>query len=269
VAEALAATHIYLRLVGARIRADWQYRASFAAFTVSQFFAGFLDFAVILVIFSNVRALSGWSATEVAFLFGVTGTAFSIGDVFVSEVERASFHIKAGSFDRFLLRPIGPLLHLCAHEFALRRAGRVAQGLLVLGIAVARLGLVHHPLKLAMTVVMTATGTAIFGGIWVVTSSIAFWTVETQEVANTFTYGGNYLTQYPLDIYGAWLRRAAMIVPLAFVNYLPALWVLHKPNPLGGPGWLRFASPLAAAATVVVARAVWQAGVRHYRSTGS
>ena len=35
--ERIGLPHIYLRLVGARIRADWQYRLSFWLFTASQF----------------------------------------------------------------------------------------------------------------------------------------------------------------------------------------------------------------------------------------
>ena len=260
---------IYLRLVGARIRADWQYRLSFTAFTISQFLAGFLDFVVIAVIFSNVNALAGWSATEVALLFGITGTAFGLGDVFVSEVERASLHIKRGTFDQFLIRPVGALIQLCAHEFALRRAGRVAQGVVVLAIAASRLGVFADAGKTAFVVLAVASGTVIFGGLWVVTSSVAFWTVETQEAANTFTYGGNYLTQYPLDLFADWLRRAVVVVPLAFVNYFPTVWVLGRTDALGAPGWFAFASPGVALITALIARAVWRAGIRHYRSTGS
>jgi ABC-2 type transport system permease protein len=263
------AGRIYVRLVGTRIRADWQYRTSFITLTISQFLAGFLDFAVIAVIFSNVHALAGWSATEVALLLGLTGTAFSLGDVFVSEVERASFHIRQGSFDQFLVRPVGALLQLCAYEFALRRVGRLAQAVLILAFAVHRLGLLGSPGSAAMLVLTVTAGAAIFSGLWILTSSIAFWTVDTQEAANTFTYGGNYLTQYPLELFGGWLRRAAVIVPLAFVNYFPAVWLLGRSDPLGAPDWFAFLSPAVAAVTVLAAGAVWRAGVRHYRSTGT
>jgi ABC-2 type transport system permease protein len=53
------------------------------------------------------------------------------------------------------------------------------------------------------------------------------------------------------------------------VNYLPVTWVLGRPDAVGLPGFARFLSPVAAAALAVVAAAVWQSGIRHYRSTGS
>ncbi len=120
-----------------------------------------------------------------------------------------------------------------------------------------------------MVVQMVAVGFVIFGGIWVIASSVAFWVVEMREVANAFTYGGRFLTNYPFEIFSGVLRRLGTIVPLAFVSYQPALWVLGRTDPHGSPAWFRFAGPLAAAATVLVARIVWRSGIRHYRSTGS
>lgn len=260
---------IYARLVAARVRADWQYRTSFVLLTTSQFLVTFLDFLAIAVLFTQVQLLAGWSLAEVAFLYGTTGVAFALCDVFVSEVELASRHIRLGTFDQFLLRPVGPLVQLCAQEFALRRAGKVLQALVVLGLAIAWVPIEWDGARVLMTVVTVAAGTLIFGAIHVITSSLSFWTVETQEVANSFTYGGNFASQHPLDLYSDWLQRLLVIVPIAFVNYLPATWILDKEDGLGLPGWAAFASPAVAGVMVLVARVVWRSAIRHYRSTGS
>jgi ABC-2 type transport system permease protein len=103
----------------------------------------------------------------------------------------------------------------------------------------------------------------------VVTSSIAFWTVETQEVANSFTYGGNFITEYPLDVLRGWLHRLVVIIPVAFVNYLPVAWILHRRTAVGMPAWTGLFAPAIAVASALVARAVWFTAIRHYRSTGS
>jgi len=260
---------IWRKLVGARIRADWQYRTSFVLFTVSQFVASFLDIVVIVILFSNVDRLAGWSVAEVALLYGTSSLAFSLADVLVSEVEFVGHHVRHGSFDRFLLRPVSPLLLLCCLEFAFRRAGKVVQSVLVLGVALTQLPGEWTVARVAMVVDMVAVGFVLFGGIWVITSSVAFWAVEVREVANSFTYGGNFVTHYPLEIFSGWLRRLVTIVPLAFVSYYPALWVLGRHDPHRSPGWFSFAGPAVALVVVLVARAVWASGIRHYRSTGS
>lgn len=269
-AEVAATLTIYRRLVGARVRSDLQYRTSFFLFLAGQTLVGAGEFAAIAVIFSQVHALAGWSVAEVAFLYSVSGFAFGLGDMFVSQAELASVHIKAGTFDSFLIRPVGALLQLSALEFAPRRFGRCVQPIVVLAIAVPQLHVAWTPLHVLLVPVTVASGVAIYGAIWVLTSSIAFWTVETQEIANSFTYGGNTLTSYPIDVYGSVLRRIVIfIVPLGFVAYLPAADLLHKPIPFGLPrstGWL---SPIVAALFVLLARGVWTLAIRHYRSTGS
>jgi ABC-2 type transport system permease protein len=261
---------VYGHLVAARIRSDWQYRASFVLLVVTQVLVAGLDLAVIAVLFGRVDALAGWSALEVGLLYGLGGVAFALADLFVSQVEYVGRHIKAGTFDRFLLRPTSPLLQLSAGEFALRRAGRLVQPGVVLVIALAGAGIDWTAVRVLLVPVALASGTAVFGAVWVLTSAVAFWTTDTQEFGSAFTYGGNHLTQYPIDVLGPWLRRLVIfVVPLAFVAYFPAAYLLGKAEPLGAPPETAMLAPLTALVMVLGARVVWLAAMRHYRSTGS
>jgi len=261
---------VWRHLVVARIRADWQYRMSFFLFLVGQALIASLDIAVIAAIFANVDSLGGWSGYEVALLFGLGGVSFGMADLLISQVETASKHIKAGTFDLFLLRPVPTLLQLSASEFALRRLGRIIQPLIVLAVALFTAP-VHWSVETTLLIPTTiVAGTVIFGAIWVITSSIVFWTVDSQEVASAFTYGGNVATEYPLDVLGIWMRRiATFVVPLAFVAYLPAARMLNRHDPLGLPSAAAWAAPVVAVTAWLAAHAVWGFAIRHYRSTGS
>lgn len=268
--EIVVLGRIYRRLVVAKIRSDWQYRASFVMFTISQFFITFMDFLAIRILFANVPRLAGWTLWEVAFLYGIAGITFFVCDVFVSQVEMASQHIRMGTFDRFLVRPLGPLFQLSTDEFAFRRFGKLLQATIVFLLATAGAGIDWTPGRLLMVPVALVSGSVIFGAIWVMSASVAFWLVDTEEAAHAVTYGGNYMSQYPLEIYGTWLRRFfTFVVPTAFIAYFPALYILGRNDPFGSPRWLQFSSPVVALAAFLVARAVWTLGVRHYRSTGS
>ena len=93
---------------------------------------------------------------------------------------------------------------------------------------------------------------------------------DASEVANAFTYGGNTLAQFPLTIYPAQLVKAlTFLVPIAFVNWYPSLYVLGRPDPFGLPDALQFAAPVAAVVLGLLAALGWRTGVRRYRSTGS
>jgi ABC-2 type transport system permease protein len=270
VGEAVASLTTWGHLVRARIRADWQYRTSFFLYLLAQTVVACMDLAVVAAIFGQVDSLAGWSGVEVALLFGLSGVAFGLADITISQVETASRHIKAGTFDLFLLRPLPPLLHLSASEFALRRLGRTIQPLVVLVGALVLAPIDWTPERIALVPVTVVSGTVIFGAVWVATSAVSFWTVDSQEFANAFTYGGSLATSYPLDLLATWLRRLfTYLVPLAFVAYLPAARLLGREDPLGLPSSFAWATPVVAAAAVLAARAFWQLAVRHHRSTGS
>jgi ABC-2 type transport system permease protein len=270
VVEAIVLARIYRRLVGARVRSQLQYRLSFALSLVGAALISFLDFAAILVLFTQVDALGQWSVAEVAFLYAISSLAFALTDLAIGHLDLLPRMIREGELDVILTRPLGSLFQVVASDFALRRLGKAFQGLAVLVVALSALDVDWTLGRGAMLVVMVVAGIAIFAGLWIAMASIAFWLIDSIEVANAFTYGGNFLAQYPVNIFGSWLRRFVIFVfPLAFVAYFPSLYVLGKDDPLGLPGALQFASPAIAVASVAGGALVWRFAVRHYRSTGS
>jgi ABC-2 type transport system permease protein len=267
VAEAL---RVYRRLVGAQVRSQLQYRASFALDATGSFLISFLDFVAVLIIFDNVPQLDGWTLHEVAFLYASSSVAFALVDGVIGHLDLFPAMIRQGTFDLVLVRPRGTLFQVVASDFSLRKLGKALQGLLVFGFALSGLDVDWDAGRVGMTAVMLAAAAVIFASVWVVGATLAFWTVEGGEFTNAFTYGGTSLAQYPISIYGEWLRRfLAYLVPMAFVCYFPSLYILDKEDPLELPRFFQFASPAVALAAAVVAGLVWRLAVRRYRSTGS
>jgi ABC-2 type transport system permease protein len=261
---------VILRLVGAQVRSQMQYRGSFALQVAGQFFATFVDFISVAVLFHRFPTIDGWSFGEVAFLYGTGAVAFALADLTVGDFERLALMVREGTFDRVMTRPVSAFAQVLAADFQLRRLGRAAQGALVLVIALSMVDIAWSPLKVLVLLAGIASGVVIFACIFVAGAAISFWTLQDSEVLNVFTYGGSELVSYPMTIYGSWLRRFfTFVIPLAFVTYLPALVVLDRSDPFALPRALHFASPLVALLFVVVARGLWSLGLRHYQSTGS
>jgi ABC-2 type transport system permease protein len=260
---------VWRRLVGAQIRSQLQYRLSFALDAFGSFWISFIDFLVVLVIFRNVPRLNAWSVHEVAFLYALSSITFAVTDMVIGQLDQFPQKIRDGSFDIVLVRPRGTLFQIVASDFALRRIARVLQGAIVLVYALTNLSVQWTVPRALVLLVSLPSAIVIFSSIWVVGACIAFWTTDGGEFTNAFTYGGTSMAQYPFDIYATWLRRIlGFVIPLAFVCYFPALYVLGKPDPLGLPRFLDFCSPAVAAAAAIVAGLVWRFAVRHYRSAG-
>ncbi|MGW4960161.1 ABC transporter permease [Nonomuraea sp. NPDC004186] len=258
----------YFLLLWTWTRAAAAYPVSFALMTLFGALTAAVDVAVILIVFANTATLAGFSRDEVLFLYGAAGVSFAICDTFVSNIDRISQHIKAGTLDTFLIRPVSPWIQLATDRFVPARVGRILQACVVLGYGVAALDLDWR--RAWMIPVMLVSGIIIFGAIWTLGGAIQFVLTDAPEVSNAFTYGSAQLNQYPLSIYGRDLvRGVTYVLPLAFVNWQPGLYVLGRDDPFGTPEFLRFSAPVAALVLALLAGLAWRQGIRHYRSTGS
>ena len=260
----------FLDLAGMWVRVSWTYRTSFVVMTAASFVITGVDFAAILVMFANVDRLGGFGLGPIAFLYGATSLSLGLADLFVGNVERIGRLVRLGTFDAMMVRPVGVLAQVCANEFALRRLGRILQGLLVFGASLTVVEIDWDSARVVMTVVMVVFGSLIFLAFFVLGAAFQFVSTDSSEVANAFTYGGGTLTQLPLTIYPREVVKAlTFVIPVAFVNWYPALFILGVPDPFGLPSALRFASPVAALVLCSLAALAWRSGIRHYRSTGS
>ncbi|MEU8697988.1 ABC transporter permease [Streptomyces sp. NPDC048680] len=252
------------------LRSTMAYRASFVMTAVGNFAATAFDFVAIMLMFSHVDVLGGYTLPEIALLYGAAGTAFGLADLVMGSMDRLGRRVRDGTLDTLLVRPVPVIAQVAADRFALRRLGRITQGLLVLGYALVTLDIEWTVLKVVVVPLMLLSGAAIFGAVFVVGAAFQFFAQDASEVQNSFTYGGNTLLQYPPTIFAKDLvRGVTFVVPLAFVNWLPALYVLGREYPLGLPQWVAFLPPVVAAGCWAVAGLAWRAGLRSYRSTGS
>jgi ABC-2 type transport system permease protein len=261
---------LYVMLIRAQVSAQFQYRASFCVQALGQFLATYADFVMLLLLFQRFPNIAGWTLGEVALLYGLGGLAFGLSDLLCGGFDGLSKMIRLGTFDRVLTRPVGTFAQVLASDVQIRRLGRVVQGLVVLVLALSWLDITWTAPKVLVGISAVVSGVVIFTAIWVIGGAITFWTVETSEVTNVFTYGGEALVSYPMPIYAEGIRRFfTFVVPLVFVSYLPALFILERPDPLGLPSLLQVCSPVVAAVFLLAARGCWALGVRHYQGTGS
>lgn len=263
---------LYLRFVGIQVRSQFQYRSSFLFDILATGVSISLYPLATALIFQRFGNIGGWKLGEVAFLWGMVEFAFGIMDMFFSGFDPVSFSelVRRGGFDQLLLRPAGITMQILGSRFITRRTGRVLEGLVIFILALALTPVEWTTAKLLYLPVVVASLVIFFGALFIVGSTITFWTIQPVEAVNIFTYGGIELISYPAHIYPDWLVRLFLyVVPGILLNYYPALYFLGKPDPFHLPAWAPFAAPLVSLLAFTGALAFWRFGIRHYQGTGS
>ncbi len=262
---------LFFRLVAASLRGQARYPGSALLLTVSQFLATGIEVVAIWALFDRFGHVQGWRIGEVALFYGLVNVMFALANALGRGFDMlGTDFLRTGAFDRLMLRPRALALQLMGNDLRISRVGRLLQGVLVLSFASAQAPIHWTPARLALALVAVAGGVALFLGILVLQGALAFWTVESLEVANVLTYGGVEAGQYPMALYAQWFRRLlTFAVPLAAVAYYPGLAILGHIDPLGAPAWVGWLSPLAGFAFLALSFTLWRLGVRHYASTGS
>jgi ABC-2 type transport system permease protein len=260
----------YWLLMSMWVRSGLAYPLSFALMLLTGILITGTDFAAVLLMFSHIETFGGFDLAEMALLYGTASMTLGLADLVTGSIERIGQRIRGGDLDVWLVRPAPAFVQAIADNFALRRIGRPLQAGLILVIGMQRSDLDWTVAKGIVLLMSLITGSIIFASIFVLGAAFQFIAIDSAELASSFTYGGQQLTQYPLAIFGKDIVRAVtFVVPLAFVNYYPVLYVLGKPAPLGLPSWIGLLAPVVAAAMVALAALAWRGGLRRYRSTGS
>jgi ABC-2 type transport system permease protein len=263
--------YVFGQYAGLSVRAQLQYRAAFLVAAAGQFLSSGVEFCGMWALFDRFGHLQGWRFAEVAFFYAVVNCTFAIADALSSGFDLFDkFYVKTGEFDRLLLRPRSPILQLAGHELALRRVGRLAQGLIVLIWASVTLELDWTYTRIALLLWTGIGGVCFFAALFMLRATLAFWSTETLELTHILSYGGLEAAQYPMSIYSAAFRKFfTFVVPLACVSYFPLLSVLGVPDPLGSSRGFQVFAPTFGVLFLLVAVQFWRVGVRHYTSTGS
>jgi len=247
-----------------------QYRVSFLMHAVGHFIITGLEFLGFVALFQRFGQIRGWTLPQMGLFYGIISVAFAIAEAVPRGFDIFGRLIKAGDFDRILLRPRAPAFQVLGQEFQLFRVGRLAQGLSVLIWSSWQLDVAWTLPHLILLVCAIAGGSCLFAGLFVLQATLCFWTVESIEIINCTTYGGVEAAQFPLTIYRPWFRMIfTFVIPLATINYYPAHVLLNIDDVLGSTRIVQWISPIVGILFLWVCVRFWKFGLRQYTSTGS
>jgi viologen exporter family transport system permease protein len=259
----------YRAIVASRLRAQSAYRGSFVADLFGSLTLGATEFAELWALFHNIDALGGLDWHAMLMVFGIGEFTFSLADLIVGHLDTIPTYIRAGTLEAFYLRPLSLLGQLITSEIGLRRLTRMGVAAVVATYGFMANDIAWSPGVVAMLALTLVMGVALFCGVFIWAAGAQFFLVNGSEFTNAITYGGSYASKQPTSIFpNPLMVFFTFVVPVAFVAYLPTLWILGLPGPAGLPSWLAWFSPVAVAVTWGVAWLLWRVGTRHYQGGG-
>ena len=216
--------------------------------------------AGLAVIFSYTSTLGGWTPDQVLALVGVfflVGGAIRL--MIQPSLEQLIESVRDGTLDFTLVKPEDAQLLSSIQRVEIWKLTDVGLGIVVLAVALVRLGTGLGVLHAAGFAAALIAGGVIVYSFWMILATSAFWLVRVENILMVFQsmYEAG---RWPVSIYPGWLRFAlTFIVPVAFAVTVPAQALAGRLT------WQVLAgSWVFAAAFFTAARLFWRAGLRRY-----
>jgi ABC-2 type transport system permease protein len=241
-----------------------QYRLELVGALVMSFFWTSTAIVPLVVLFGVRQSVAGWSWAEALLVVGWFNLLKGIqGSVIQPSMQDTIAHIRRGTLDFVLIKPVDAQLLVSTSRFNLKELADCVAGLAILSYSLFELGHLPTLTELALALLLLGCAVAILYSIWVLVMSLAFVLVRVDNL--TYLFSSLFdAARWPATVYrGVWAILFTFVLPLAVMTTFPALGLLGR---IAGH---QVAGALAAATFfLMTSRWLWLRAVRSYTSAG-
>ena len=203
------------------------YRTNFILSNIITLLSNILFPLVTVVIYANGASFPEWSMWEVLLIQSVFSMSTGMSSMITQGILWATMdHIREGSFEVVLLKPLSPLFYLTAINFSTGSFGLFTGGLVLTIVSAANT--VSDAGGIPLFLLLFVAGIAVLCGLDLVMAAISFKWVGNSRIPEIFD-SINEFGKYPLGIFPKALRIfAAFVIPVAAVGFFPASALLGR-----------------------------------------
>lgn len=261
---------IYWRLALASVRARMEYRTSFLFFIFAILLFYLAQLGLLLVVLARFNRIHGWSAGEMAFMYGLLTFSQGITTLFFNALTNFDETLIKGEFDRVLVRPLSPLGQVVFSRFELTTVVHFILGGAALYYGAKFSGIAWSAPKLVFLPLVIMGGVFIQSALRMFVSAVAFWTLRNSSLVHTVVFSSREFIIYPISIYRQGVQFfLTFIFPMAFINFYPSQYFLDKTGESLFHPLLQTLTPAVGTAMFALSLYAWKKGVDHYQSSGS
>lgn len=256
---------LWFKYISLRLAGNLEYRG-WPFLLLQTLFIVVTDPLPMLLLYIRFGSLGEWSAERMLLVYFMAVTSFGLAELLLRGFDSFPWRIRSGSFDRILLRPRGIFLQVAANDFQLHRLPRPVTALAASIWMLARMGVRMGARELAIFFLAIAGGFAMYCGVFVLSSGMAFFTVKGLEWTSVLTNMSYQVVRVPEPYLPKGLKYLfSFVLPVLFVSFWPASAICGW----GGGDILGWLALPAGGVFFLISLAVWRVGVRHYTGTGS
>lgn len=261
--------YVYIRLATASIKSRMEYRGSFFIFLFTLIVFYSAQVLTIGVVITRFQSIGGWSMGEMAFLYSLLILSQGIVTFIFSGLLDFSTLVREGTYDRFLVRPLSPLLQIVTSGFEITGFAHIILGGIAVFLATSLVSINWSYVNILIFLLVVFGGALISGSIRIIISAIAFYAINTNSLVHLFVFSSREFLLYPLNIYRTGLQfLLTFIVPLAFINFYPAHFFLDKSGTNLFHPYLIYGTVPVGIFMIVFSIYFWKKGHEAYESAG-
>lgn len=255
---------VYRTFFVSSLQRELEFRANFIAKIAQNCIWITFFVLILLVVFSRTKSIAGWDRGDAFVLAATCFLMNGLTQAFFFSVQEIPQHVRMGTLDFIIAKPIDTQFWASVRRFNFDQIGTLFAGAAMVLIGVSSAPHWPGPMQWLAYLVLVFASTTIYYSFTFMLMTTGIWLVR---VDNLWVLGESIMqiARYPVDIYGAAVRRFFLyVLPLAFIATIPSAQLVRgfDLGMLGlGVAW--------ALAFFVLARWFWRFALRHYTSASS
>ena len=243
------------------------YRWSYLAIYVSHIFQYLSVYIVIWATMQMFNMLDGFGINEIVFLYSLDLLSYSIAQFIFQRFWWIDESISDGTFDEYLIRPVSPFLLFIGKNAHFGYLGHITVSMVVLMVSITQMGI---SINFVLLLIMIAGAVMIQSAITIIPACLAFVFIKADQLSSMFRIEVRQYIMYPITIYPGFVKVAlTVIVPMAFINYYPAVYLLGKEANILFYDYIPVMVVFVGLLSVGISAAFWKFGLKSYKSSGS
>jgi len=261
---------LYLDFAAVQIKAMREYPAAFAIRSLAKVVGFTAQVCITYLMIYRFGGVLDWSTFEVLLLFSMNIIGYGLAGFFMFHpFTKLQQRILDGTFDEMLTKPLNPFFYLCSRDFSTGYFANLFVGVAALVVSFSQLDITLGAFQILWLIVVLLGAGMIHSGFFMLTNIPSFWLVKSDAIDGLRGTLESFI-RFPISIYDTWIAvMLTYIFPFAFVNFFPAQYFLQMDDFMIFPPILIFMTPVVGGTLMLIGYALFQLGIRNYKSTGS